>query len=285
MRKAYLFIAICCIGTLCSTYGARSQSTATNKSTVHGTVESFAGGPVVLSDAWYTVANPGRAHGTFQINGNGVKVQNVSGQAIRVLYLGFAWKGGFTMRVAVAIDGLSPGETREYSGKDMRAELLSDPANMTLNVMPTGVAFEDGSHWAAPRTQSGSLVTRLVQFISYLRVRDCKVADGTYEVSIDNVDPKIVAYRLGAIKDTPDSFQVSLGRWVNLTEVERDQKGSFVDSGQSLKSPSKDVSATASRDTTGSLESGLAIFVAALKFVDGRVWYQDTRRQELLWNN
>src|SRR5258708_4456431 len=209
MRKACLFLVICCVWMVCSTYGARSQGSAANKSTVHGTVESFAGGPVALSDAWYTIANSEPKHGTFQMTGNGVKVQNVSGHAIRILHLSFAWKLSFTMRVSVVVYGLAPGETRDYAGKDILGELRSDAVDMPLNVMPTGAAFEDGSHWAAPRTQSWSLGSRLYQPIPYLMVRDCKVADGSYRVSIDTVDPKIMAYRLGAIKDTPDSFQVS----------------------------------------------------------------------------
>lgn len=288
MRKAYLFIVLCCIWTVCSTYDTRSQGSAANKSTVRGTVESFAGGPVALSDAWFTIANSDLPHGTLQITGNGVKIQNVSGRTIRTLHLSFAWKLSFTMRVTVVVYGLAPGETRDYAGKDTVGELRSDAVDMPLNVMPTGVAFEDGSHWAAPRTQSWSLGSHLFQPIPYLMVRDCQVTDGSYRVSIDNVDPRILAYRLGAIKDTPDSFQVSLGRWVDLSEVQRDEKGSFVDSGQSLnivQRSSKDGGAMASRDAVGPMESGLAIFVAALRFADGRVWSQDTRRQELLWDN
>ena len=76
---------------------------------------------------------------------------------------------------------------------------------------------------------------------------------------------------------------------MELSKVKRDQSGRFVDSGQSLDADQ--MFAIGADAKAGGVErmmteqAGVAIFVAALRFADGRVWLQDTSRQELLWDN
>jgi hypothetical protein len=225
--------------------------------------------------------------GTFEVSGNGVRVENISTRAIKRLMLLFTWKSTFRSSVLVALDALAAGETRDYLGQDIKLILPSDAVEMTLSVIPTGAAFEDGSHWAAPRTLSRPLEVSYLSR-SPMTLRECELNGRSYRVSFDVADPRIVAYRLGIIEDTPDRFTVKLGKWVDLAEAKRNGEGKFLDSGQSLGADHifpKDAAEKDSGDGKAVAEPvSTAVFVAALRFADGHIWSQDTRRQELLWD-
>jgi hypothetical protein len=226
--------------------------------------------------------------GTFEVSGNGVRVENISTRAIKRLMLLFTWKSTFRSSVQVALDALAVGETRDYLGHDIKLILPSDAVEMTLSVIPTGAAFEDGSHWAAPRTLSRPLEVLCLGSRSPITLRECELDDRSYRITFDVADQRIVAYRLGIIEDTPDRFTVKLGKWVDLAEAKQNRGGGFLDSGQSVGDDHifhKDAGEKDSGDGKAvTVPVSTAVFVAALRFADGHVWSQDTRRQELLWD-
>jgi hypothetical protein len=100
---------------------------------------------------------------------------------------------------------------------------------------------------------------------------------------------KVVAYRLGVVKDTAGDFEIQLGEWVELNDEQTNQRAIFADEATSLKAE-QIFPRTAYRGFGGPSREiiewgGVAIFVAELRFADGRTWQQGLTREALLWCN
>jgi hypothetical protein len=119
-------------------------------------------------------------------------------------------------------------------------------------------------------------------------MRNCNWRDDTYSTELWPVEHQIVAYRLGTVKDIPGTFEVRLGKWVELSEEPR-TGSSFIDQGTSLAPtdllPKESEVRTLSDGRVMTQSFGVAIFVAEVRFADGRVWRQELTRDALLWNN
>jgi len=289
MTKANIFILACCI-LMCATHAVGAQRSVVDPSIFQGTVDSVIGSPVRLSDVKYTLTKSASIPGTVRVTGYRIRVDNISGHGIKRLLVSVVWKGGYEVRMSVAVDSLATGEGRDYVIEDAQIGLAAEMKDVTFTVRPTRAEFDDHSHWAAPRTWSETLgVSPFLDSRSGLRLRQWVLIEGANRIAFDVLDPRIVAYRLGTVRDDPDSdFQVSLGKWVELSHLARDERGRYVDSGQSLagnKMLSKAAAQGTGSDLAPTPESGVAVFVAEVRFDDGRVWSQDTRRDELLWDN
>ena len=166
---------------------------------------------------------------------------------------------------------------------------MPDGPNWALTVRVRGAEFEDGSHWAAPRLSSSPLITaQIVRQRSPLYMRNCNWRNDTYVAELRPVEHQIVAYRLGTVKDIPGTFEVRLGKWVELSE-EPDRGNSFVDEGASLGVddlfPKESEVRTLSNGRVMTQTFGVAIFVAEVRFANGRIWRQVLTRDALVWNN
>lgn len=194
--------------------GAQAQDSAVGQSIVKGTIETVKGSPVALSDARYILTRPSATPERLEVIGNGIKVENFSGRDIRLLRLCFSYyELGSASCISSSVSALAAGETRDYMAGNIRLVLSPVTKGITLNVMPTGAEFKDGSHWAAPRTGSSPLRRQcLYQAGSQLLIRECQLSNNSYSISFDVTDPKVLAYRLATIKDTPDRFEVRLGK-------------------------------------------------------------------------
>jgi hypothetical protein len=286
MKIVYISILMCSIWTVCFAIRPQVQSAPDGPTIIRGRTEAVEGSPVVLFDARYELVRPASTPGETKVLGR-VKIENVSGRPIRVLMLRFAYKLRFSMNVVANLGALRTGESRDYKVENMNLaeNMVSSPGanGMTLTVMATGAEFEGGSHWAAPRTQSrplGSLC--LNKAGAYLTPRSWQIDRAPYNALFEVLDPGIVAYRLGTVTDTPSSFAVTLGEWADLAEPERRRGGQIAEPGRSLKANQILGESEASGTMTHPAEAG--IFVAELRLADGRVWRQDTSREELLWN-
>ena len=167
---------------------------------------------------------------------------------------------------------------------------VPDGPEWALTIRVRGVEFEDGTHWAAPRIVSSPLTNPAIQQRgSPLTIRNCNWRNDTYATELWAVEPKIVAYRLGTVKDTTDYFAVRLGKWVELSDGEHDRGSIFTDDGTSLGPnelfPKESDVRTLSDGRVITQSFGVAIFVAEVRFADGRVWRQDLTRNGLFWSN
>jgi len=169
--------------------------------------------------------------------------------------------------------------------------MVPDGPEWALTVRVRGAEFEDGTHWAAPRLSSSPLYFPFIrQPGSSLQMLDCQWKGDTYFVRLlPHSVPPVVAYRLGCVKDIPGDFEVKLGKWVELSVDEHDRGSSFIDEGTSLGPtdlfPKESEVRTLSGGGVITHSFGVGIFLAEVRFADGRVWHQDLSRNALFWNN
>jgi len=169
--------------------------------------------------------------------------------------------------------------------------MVPDGPEWALIVRVRGAEFEDGTHWAAPRLSSSPLYFPFIrQPGSSLQMLNCQWKGDTYSAwFFPHSSPPIVAYRLGCVKDIPGDFEVKLGRWVEVSQGEHDRGSSFVDEGTSLGPtdlfPKESEVRTLSGGGVITHSFGVGIFIAEVRFADGRVWRQDLSRNALFWNN
>ena len=271
-------------------------STADEQTTVAGNTQATTGSPVELSDASYTLLRFKSEASKFQLVAEAVRIRNVSGRAIRRLSLRFVLNHlGFSedvcrgsVRGFIAVDELAAGETRDFTNDRIKTTWFAQKNDLALTVIAAGAEFTDGSHWAALRSQWCPLSADCLSQPGSLMSRECKLTDDTYSFLLEVGDPQIVAYRLGIVRDTADSFEVRMGDWIELTDDQRARGARLVDAGKSLSSklifPRQAVVSTVGEKQITTLV-GVAIFVAELRFADGRIWSQDPSREALFWNN
>jgi hypothetical protein len=265
---------------------------------IAGRVENSVESPVELSDARYTLVIQKEEPARAQLVAHGVKIRNVSGRAIRRLMLRFVIhheslnpdKCRSSVISVVAVDTLAATEMRDFTDYNIRVGWFGSTDGRSLTVLASGAQFEDGQYWAAPRKELCPLSREcLSQSASYLMARRCTVTDDSYSLTLEVGDPKIVAYRLGVVSDTADSFAVRTGEWIELTEVQRARGAKVVDSGNSLSPemifPRETFVSILEGGKQITTRGGVSIFVAELRFADGRVWRQDTSRAALFWDN
>jgi hypothetical protein len=264
---------------------------------VAGDTQATTGSPVELSDARYTLLRFKTEASKFQLVAEAVKIRNVSGRTIRRLSLRFVHNhldySGDVCRGSptnfVAVDELAAGETRVFTNDRYKTTWFAQENDLALTVIAAGAVFTDGSHWAALRSDWCPLSRDcLSQPGSSLMSRECKLTDDAYSFLLEVGDPQIVAYRLGIVRDTADSFEVRMGDWIELTDHQRVRGARLVDAGKSLSSKlifprQAYVSIVDGKQVTTPV--GVAIFVAELRFADGRIWRQEQSREALFWNN
>jgi hypothetical protein len=293
----YIACAICvlflCL--ICGTYAGQFEPG--EQTIIKGETRTQQGSPVELSDARYTLSRSKALPTQFKLVDESVRVRNVSGRAIRRLYLRFIHRHESHSSDACgeatgisAVDLLAADETRDFTIDYFKYAWFAERNDLFLTVIPGGAEFRDGSHWAAPRNESCPLVSECLSSAeSALRSRECSMAEDSYRILFEVTDPRITGYRLGIVKDMADSFQVLTGEWCELTDAQRVRGARFSDTGQSLGPRlilprEAHLSITPDGKLIRSL-SGVAVFVAELRFADDRIWRRDTNRPALLWDN
>lgn len=278
-----LFLSL--LATTLAIQGVRSNAVTR----VEGAVESAYGSPVRLSEPSYTLVELDSRTKKLQIIGHTVRIENLSGRRIRRLHLKFTFAhdtGGFGEGNEVE-DQLAVEESRVLDRSNFKMSWFAESNDLALTVRATGAEFEDGSHWAAPRDVKHPLYGETVsQPTSHLIIRRLSWVNDSYEAVLEIGQEKVVAYRLGVVKDTPNSFEVRIGKWIDLKEADGRK---FADNSVSLSPGQVFAREIYSLFTRGGKEithpGGVAIFVAELRFADGRIWEQDTSRDALFWCN
>jgi hypothetical protein len=272
MKITMISILICCIWTVSAAIGPQGQIQQDERTTFQGSIEPVEGSPVALYDARYDLIKNASDPEATKVVGH-VKIENVSDRPIRVLRLSFAYKLKFSMTVVAVASDLAPRETRDYSAENFssppqanRSGKSLDMNGMALNVMATGAEFKDGSHWAAPRTESRPLAFWPNHAGAYFMSRGWRRDQSPQEALFEVLDAGVVAYRLATVTDTPSSFEVRLGEWADVPGSERHRGGQVIEPGRSLKSDQMPGVARPSG------APGIAVFVSELRFADGHVW-------------
>jgi hypothetical protein len=278
-------LSLSLLGTTLAIQGVQSNAVTR----VEGAVEPAYGSPVRLSDPSYRVVETDSKPKRLQLIGNTVTVENISGRRIRRLHLKFtfAHDNGGSVEGNEAVDRLAVGESRVLGRSILKMSWFASSNDLELTVRPTGAEFEDGSHWAAPRDVKHPLLREtLSQPRSHLIIRQLSWVNDSYEAVLEIGQERVVAYRLGVVKDTPNSFEVRIGKWIDLKEADGLK---FTDNSVSLSPGQVFAREIYSLFTRGGKEithpGGVAIFVAELRFANGRIWQQDTSRDALFWCN
>lgn len=278
-----LFLSL--LGTTRALQGVHSN----DATRVEGAVETAYGTPVRLSDPGYKVVESDSKPRKLQIIGHTVRIENLSGRRIRRLHLKvtFAHGTGGSVEGNEVEDEIAIGESRVLDRSNFNMSWFAERNDLALTVRPTGAEFEDGSHWAAPRDVKHPLYGETVsQPTSHLIIRQLSWVNDSYEAVLEIGQERVVAYRLGVVKDTPISFEVRIGKWIDLKEADGRK---FTDNSVSLSHGQVFPREIYSLFTRGGKEithpCGVAIFVAELRFADGRIWQQATSRDALFWCN
>src|SRR5215471_146619 len=272
----------------CPPHHAQQQESAQELSTVPGTVDVADGSPVSLSDARRVLLKPSLGpDGVSEIViRTEVTIGNTSGRPIRQLCLDVCYGGNKTNFTAIYSIGASEVRRHSYTTMHLRGGPVPDGPSWALTVRVKGAKFEDGTHWAAPRLSSSPLVLPFIrQEETPLTLRNCNWRNDSYSTELWSVEPHIAAYRLGTVKDVPGDFEVKLGKWVDLSEGDHERRSIFTDSGTSL-GPDDLLAKESSQRTLSdgkviTQSFGVAIFVAEVRFTDGRIWRQDLTRDAL----
>ena len=278
---------------LVSTQFARqSQPPAVEHSEHAGTIGFAKGSPVVLSSPAYTVEQTRGARLQWRIVGDTVSVRNKSHRPLRQLILLFEYKMGGqrgARRSSRSVYELRAGEMRVvHSTSNIRGYGRVQDWQLTVTVI--GAEFVDGGRWAAPRDTARPLQSgTLRQPDSPLLIREFIWTDLGYRAKLQVGNERVVGYRLGIVRDAPGKFEVRIGRWVDLTHEQTSGKQIFADDMKSLSAkqifPPQPCPRSAPQTPEPGERCGVAVFVAELRFGDGRRWEQDLERTALLWNN
>jgi len=290
MRRI-LIVCVLLLVSLSSTLAQESRQSVLERHVVPGTIGDVPESPCQLAEPSYEVEHSKDAPDKLQISGGAVTVTNISGRDIRQLYLSFTFKrGGWygTIENRSTVDQLHAGETRVAQSKIIVGGV--EGQDWTLKVTPTGARYQDGTYWVAPRDNRRPLLMQhLSQPSSYLRVSNFQWTDNAYQATLRVDNAKVTAYRLGIVKDTADSFEVRIGRWVELNVEQTANHALFSDGLNSLNADQVFARQAYARPGPQGKEivdwGGVAIFIAELRFADGRKWRQDTTREALFWNN
>jgi len=273
---------------------AQTQELSQDKMLVEGLVETAAGCPVALSEPkclWPKVVtsqdSPKDVH-------QEVKIENISGKAIRRAIIIFRHdepSGGSTGTIS-GTDSIKVGESLIFKRSGFRIGVKGkaiEGYRGIFSVATLAVEFQDGTHWVKPRTANHPLTLQSLHNQSApLIVRQCDKIDEGYQATLLTRSDQIVAYRLGAVRDTPNSFEVRLGEWVTMPETvtprQTELKISAADSKVSL--PQSELfkrEEVRRNEVSAPFLAGVALFVAEVRLADGTIWKQNLTRDELLW--
>ena len=288
MSIKFLLIAFCLI------VFAQTQEPPQDKMMlVEGVVETAASCPVALSEPKCRrprVITP--EEGLKEVHQE-VKIENISGKAIRRAVIGFrhdAPSGG-RLRIDSGTNSIRIGESVVFKSgyKTGASGKATEDYNEIFTVLVLAVEFEDGTHWVKPRTADDPLILQsLHRQPSPLVVRRCEGIEVSYRANLLTRSNQIVAYRLGVVKDLPDHFEVRLGEWMTMPNAATPERVEIIISAADPQ-VSLPQSSLFKRDQVrrnernGSVLAGVALFVAEVKLVDGTIWKQNLTRDELMW--
>ncbi len=261
---------------------------------------TFAGGtavpedcPIQLSEASFkAIEHPDRVN-RWEIMQQEVKVLNLSTQPIRRAMLGFEQRfpEGGSHTAITGTDLVPTGETYRLIRKHISWNVpnLSHYGRFTVRAL--AIEFHDGSHWVAPRQFIGIMLQPNLDQHAPIILRVNSDIDIGYQATLTLQREKIVAYRLGVVKDTDEEYEVRLGDWVHLP-LDNARSGQVItisgkDAIASLRQkqifPKAEQVRSLANGKTWRDRGGVAIFIAEVKFADGSFWRQDLHRHELLW--
>jgi hypothetical protein len=291
MRRILIVSALLLVS-LTPTLAGQSGQPAMERRAVAGVVGAVPDSPAQLGGPSYTLERSKESPGQLRIVKDEATVTNTSGRDIRRLIVVFTYRQGASdgsVENRVAVDQLHAGEMRVAHSRTTIRD-FAESMEWTLTVTPTGAEFADGSYWAAPRDQRRPLLmSYLSQPDSHLQVREFKWTKQAYQATLQVGNAKVVAYRLGIVKDTVESFEVRVGEWVELNDEQTNHRAMITDESNSLSAEQvfarEAYTRTAGQGKEVTDFGGVAIFVAELKFADGRTWQQTLTREALLWNN
>lgn len=262
---------------------------------VEGSVETFAGCPVILSEPKYLrprIITP--QDGMVKVYEE-VKIQNLSGKAIRKVIVGFRHNGpdGGMMRGDTETKpiGVNDELAFKHTYKIGSGDKSSEGYNGVFTALVIAVEFEDNTHWVKPYTAGDQLIM-MAQSLNRqpapLVVSRCENIDESYRATLLTRSDQVVAYRLGVVKNLPNNFEVRLGEWMAMPDAvtpERTEiKISAADPKVSLPQAWLFKREKVRRNEfTGSFLAGVALFVAEVKLADGTIWKQYLTRDELMW--
>lgn len=260
---------------------------------VEGLVETAAGCPVELSEPKCRqprVITP--QDGLKEVHQE-VKVENISGKAIRRAIIIFHHdepSGGSTGHISgtnsIGVGGSLIFKNTYRIGTKGKAIV---GYSGIFSVTTLAVEFEDGTHWVKPRTANHALTLQSLSSQSApLIVRRCDKIDEGYQATLLTRSDQVVAYRLGAVKDTPTGFEVRLGEWVTMPETvtprQTELKISAADPKVSLPQSWLFKREEVRRnEVSPPFLAGVALFIGEVRLADGTVWKQNLSRDELLW--
>ncbi|MEP7342998.1 MAG: hypothetical protein ABI977_35045, partial [Acidobacteriota bacterium] len=267
----------------------------TRRSVIPGSAETAEGCPVTASDASFVLLEHSAAEHRFEVVQNQVKLHNVSSRAIRRVHVGFEFEypeGGLTRGRHRMDEGLAENESRIFTATNMSYKTNSIRSVGYFAARVLAVEFADGARWIVPRSFDPIPLNICLSQQSSVVFANCKSIDPSYQATLRFHSDKVLAYRLGVVKDTMDSYEVRLGEWVNLPRPPA--KGSEIEIQATDENPSLAPDKIfllephlfqrkhgVARDRKG----GVALFVAEVKFTDGKDWIQSLKREDLIWDN
>jgi len=293
MRFRFLTIVLCLWAfTLCSF--AHPQEPPQDKLLlIEGRTETAVGCPVTLSEARYQRLKVITPQDGLTEAVNQVKIENVSGRAIRKVYILFRHDGkdGGMMGSGVTTKSINAGETL-FSRHPYRIGTGDKTVvgyEGVFTAFAEAVEFEDDTHWVTPRRVDFPMMQQALNSQpSPLVVRKCDDIDTGYRAILMTNSNLVVAYRLGVVKDTPNSFEVRVGEWITMPEASTPNRAEI-----KIAATDPTVSLPQSwlfkreksrhSEFSGSFHAGVALFVAEVKLADGTIWKQNLTRDELIW--
>jgi len=291
MRRTLIISALLLVS-LSPTLAGQSAQQATERRPVAGTVAAVPDSPVQISGPSYMLERSKESPDKMWIVKDEVTVTNTSGRDIRRLIVIFTYKQSASdgsVENRVAVDQLHAREKRVAHSRTTIRD-FAESMVLTLTVTPTGAECADSTYWAAPRdNRRPLLMSYLSQPDSQLQVREFEWTKQAYRAALQIGNAKVVAYRLGIVKDTPETFEVRVGNWIELNDEQTNQRAVITDESNSLSAEQVFAREAYTRPAGPGKEvtnlGGVAIFIAELKFADGRTWQQALTREALLWNN
>jgi hypothetical protein len=252
--------------------------------------------PVAISDVVCEVDFDSARERPLHVIREELKIENRSNKAITKVFVGIemdlgpGWaKVGSSMEVAGLI---RPGESRT----EVRRRLTEygrgrQPWNGEVPYVAfvIGVEYEDGSHWAASRTYKRPLFGRFFQdFEAPIRGVTAEwPPNGSYKTKLEMTREDVVGYRLGLVKDTPEEYEVKLGRFVELAKPfpKKGEKVVISDNDERVSFTSEELfPPELYRGREQFVWDGVMLFVAEVRFANGDVWKKSQKREDLLWN-
>lgn len=261
---------------------------------IPGSAEIAEGCPVSLSDANFVRLEHSLAKYRFEIVQTEVKIHNLSERKIRRLMIGFEFENshGGSSSLMHSVDAIGVNENHRVIATNMSIKSNSETDFGYFSAKVLSIEFEDRSHWVAPRSFWVFPLQSYFHQHGPLTVRMCEKIDSSYEATLRFNSDEVMAYRLGVVRDTINGFEVRLGDWVYMPASPA--KGSDLpikasDENASLTQdrifPLEEHSILTKSGIVKNLRGGVSIFVAEAKLMDGKIWSQSLKREDLLYDN